>query len=196
MTRSFNRPASGMLRGMSAMRDIEEESEHSPPPIRLVQRVPLFTALGSKYPNLGDAEIKKVDNAFSKIFAPVFSGYRDHIIDKHLQKAGPGHIFMEVQEKLTQINEDMFKQVAEGQFDNGSSNAGGSGKDKGGKKKKAAQQQSRDRDQSMIQDDDSFEEDRGDFDDSSSSYQGKKSKQERKDQKGDKGGKRAEKFKD
>ena len=168
MTRSFNRPASNMtgIRVGSAMRDIEEESEYSPQPIRLVQRVPLVSALDPKYPKLGEAEINKVNNAFSKIFAPVFSGYRDYIIDKHLQKAGPGHIFMEIQEKLVDINEKIIQDVVGGLFDTQPAST----TNKAAKKKLM--------DQSMYNDDDSFEEERVDFDDSSKSSNqgGKRSK--------------------
>jgi hypothetical protein len=80
MTRSFNRGATASGSRLRAIENIQEDSEYSPLPSKLVSRVQLFSTMGSRYPLLGDAEINKVENAFNKIFAPVFSGYRNHLI--------------------------------------------------------------------------------------------------------------------
>lgn len=99
-TRSFNRgaTASGSRFRSSPVENIQEDTEYSPEPIQMVQRQPSFSAVGSRYPRLREADIEKVDKAFAKIFEPVFHGFRGYLIDKHLNKSGPGHIFKLVQE--------------------------------------------------------------------------------------------------
>lgn len=119
-TRRLNRgPTRSETRLGSAVKDPEDDPDYAPHPLQLVKRVPLFTTVGSRYPLLEDADVDKVNNVFSKVFAPVFEGHRNLVIDKHLAKLGAdmGHMFIEIQEKITEINEEVFTNVASGMYE-------------------------------------------------------------------------------
>ena len=74
---------------------IEEEDEYQSPSHRaLAERIPLVASIGCRHPNLREEDITKVNNAFSKLFEPIFKGHRQYLIEKLMPRAGPNHILL------------------------------------------------------------------------------------------------------